>query len=213
MRIWRTLRPVDHAYIQGIIGDVVMLTETPRKESERGFRQRRKFGAPGATTIFGESHDHTDHRSCLLSPASTAPTSVDLLFSPTGPATDDLTVIRPLYACPRSTLSTQAPDVENSSAGATEPRFAGSTGRWRTELTPQAILVAACSSLSHISTTLSGRSNSTDIPRAARSAQRTETGLFELHTPTGTGANSRSNPEGSTNPSPGECRGSRTANA
>ncbi|PKI37022.1 hypothetical protein CRG98_042587 [Punica granatum] len=28
MRIWRTLRPVDHAYIQGIIGDVVMLTET-----------------------------------------------------------------------------------------------------------------------------------------------------------------------------------------
>ncbi|PKI37178.1 hypothetical protein CRG98_042431, partial [Punica granatum] len=29
MRIWRTLRPVDHAFIQGIIGDVVMLTETP----------------------------------------------------------------------------------------------------------------------------------------------------------------------------------------
>ncbi|PKI73122.1 hypothetical protein CRG98_006487, partial [Punica granatum] len=29
MRIWRTLRPVDQAFIQGIIGDVVMLTETP----------------------------------------------------------------------------------------------------------------------------------------------------------------------------------------
>ncbi|PKI61727.1 hypothetical protein CRG98_017880 [Punica granatum] len=29
MRIRRTLRPVDHAFIQGIIGDVVMLTETP----------------------------------------------------------------------------------------------------------------------------------------------------------------------------------------
>ncbi|PKI34661.1 hypothetical protein CRG98_044947 [Punica granatum] len=29
MRIWRTLRPVDHAFIQGIIRDVVMLTETP----------------------------------------------------------------------------------------------------------------------------------------------------------------------------------------
>ncbi|PKI38254.1 hypothetical protein CRG98_041353 [Punica granatum] len=29
MRIWRTLRPVDRAFIQGIIGDVVMLTETP----------------------------------------------------------------------------------------------------------------------------------------------------------------------------------------
>ncbi|PKI71497.1 hypothetical protein CRG98_008111 [Punica granatum] len=29
MRIWRTLRPVDHAFIQGIIGDVVMFTETP----------------------------------------------------------------------------------------------------------------------------------------------------------------------------------------
>ncbi|PKI39164.1 hypothetical protein CRG98_040446 [Punica granatum] len=29
MRIWRTPRPVDHAFIQGIIGDVVMLTETP----------------------------------------------------------------------------------------------------------------------------------------------------------------------------------------
>ncbi|OWM79390.1 hypothetical protein CDL15_Pgr020934 [Punica granatum] len=29
MRIWRTLRPVDHAFIQDIIGDVVMLTETP----------------------------------------------------------------------------------------------------------------------------------------------------------------------------------------
>ncbi|PKI56988.1 hypothetical protein CRG98_022614 [Punica granatum] len=43
--------------------------------------------------------------------------------------------------------------------------------------------------------------------------ERTEPGLFELHTPTGTGANSRSNPVGSTNPSPGECRGSRTANA
>ncbi|PKI37786.1 hypothetical protein CRG98_041820, partial [Punica granatum] len=28
MRIWRTLRPVDHAYIQGIIGDMVMFTET-----------------------------------------------------------------------------------------------------------------------------------------------------------------------------------------
>ncbi|PKI62004.1 hypothetical protein CRG98_017590 [Punica granatum] len=28
MRIWRTLRPVDCAFIQGIIGDVVMLTET-----------------------------------------------------------------------------------------------------------------------------------------------------------------------------------------
>ncbi|PKI74122.1 hypothetical protein CRG98_005485 [Punica granatum] len=29
MRILRTLRPVDHAFIQNIIGDVVMLTETP----------------------------------------------------------------------------------------------------------------------------------------------------------------------------------------
>ncbi|PKI48750.1 hypothetical protein CRG98_030858, partial [Punica granatum] len=29
MRIWRTLRLVDHAFIQDIIGDVVMLTETP----------------------------------------------------------------------------------------------------------------------------------------------------------------------------------------
>ncbi|PKI61599.1 hypothetical protein CRG98_017974 [Punica granatum] len=29
MRIRRTFRPVDHAFIQGIIGDVVMLTETP----------------------------------------------------------------------------------------------------------------------------------------------------------------------------------------
>ncbi|PKI39684.1 hypothetical protein CRG98_039917 [Punica granatum] len=29
MRIWRTLRPVDCSFIQGIIGDVVMLTETP----------------------------------------------------------------------------------------------------------------------------------------------------------------------------------------
>ncbi|PKI31985.1 hypothetical protein CRG98_047624, partial [Punica granatum] len=29
MRIWRTLRPVDHAFIRGIIGDVVMFTETP----------------------------------------------------------------------------------------------------------------------------------------------------------------------------------------
>ncbi|PKI41443.1 hypothetical protein CRG98_038167 [Punica granatum] len=28
MLIWRTLRPVDHAFIQGIIGDVAMLTET-----------------------------------------------------------------------------------------------------------------------------------------------------------------------------------------
>ncbi|PKI62556.1 hypothetical protein CRG98_017048 [Punica granatum] len=29
MHIWRTLRPVDHAFIQGIIRDVVMFTETP----------------------------------------------------------------------------------------------------------------------------------------------------------------------------------------
>ncbi|PKI73180.1 hypothetical protein CRG98_006426 [Punica granatum] len=29
MRIWRTLRPVDRSFIQGFIGDVVMLTETP----------------------------------------------------------------------------------------------------------------------------------------------------------------------------------------
>ncbi|PKI58765.1 hypothetical protein CRG98_020824 [Punica granatum] len=29
MRIWKTLRSVDRAFIQGIIGDVVMLTETP----------------------------------------------------------------------------------------------------------------------------------------------------------------------------------------
>ncbi|PKI55773.1 hypothetical protein CRG98_023834, partial [Punica granatum] len=29
MRIWRTLRQVDHAFIQGIIGDMVMFTETP----------------------------------------------------------------------------------------------------------------------------------------------------------------------------------------
>ncbi|PKI48813.1 hypothetical protein CRG98_030790, partial [Punica granatum] len=96
-----------------------------REESERSFSQRRQYGTSGATTIFGESHDRTDHRSYLLSPASTAPTSVDLLFSPIGPTADDLTVIRPLCACPRSTLSTQAPDVENSSTGATEPHFAG----------------------------------------------------------------------------------------
>ncbi|PKI37280.1 hypothetical protein CRG98_042332 [Punica granatum] len=29
MRIWRTLRPVDRTFIQGIIGDMVMFTETP----------------------------------------------------------------------------------------------------------------------------------------------------------------------------------------
>ncbi|PKI68882.1 hypothetical protein CRG98_010737 [Punica granatum] len=29
MRIWRTLRPVDRSFIQGIIGDMVMLAETP----------------------------------------------------------------------------------------------------------------------------------------------------------------------------------------
>ncbi|PKI33455.1 hypothetical protein CRG98_046154 [Punica granatum] len=29
MRVWRTLRPVDHAFIQDIISDVVILTETP----------------------------------------------------------------------------------------------------------------------------------------------------------------------------------------
>ncbi|PKI59064.1 hypothetical protein CRG98_020552, partial [Punica granatum] len=29
MRIWRTLQPVDHAFIRGIIGDMVMFTETP----------------------------------------------------------------------------------------------------------------------------------------------------------------------------------------
>ncbi|PKI46338.1 hypothetical protein CRG98_033270, partial [Punica granatum] len=29
MRIWRTLRPVDHAFIRGIIRDMVMFTETP----------------------------------------------------------------------------------------------------------------------------------------------------------------------------------------
>ncbi|PKI68452.1 hypothetical protein CRG98_011141 [Punica granatum] len=29
MPIWRTLRPVDRSFVQGIIGDVVMLTETP----------------------------------------------------------------------------------------------------------------------------------------------------------------------------------------
>ncbi|OWM73817.1 hypothetical protein CDL15_Pgr012380 [Punica granatum] len=33
MRIWRTLRPVDRAFIQDIIGDVVMLTETPWADS------------------------------------------------------------------------------------------------------------------------------------------------------------------------------------
>ncbi|PKI65184.1 hypothetical protein CRG98_014423, partial [Punica granatum] len=36
----------------------------------------------------------------------------------------------------------EAPGVENSSTGATEPRFAGSTGRRCTEPTPQAILAA-----------------------------------------------------------------------
>ncbi|PKI77719.1 hypothetical protein CRG98_001889 [Punica granatum] len=50
---------------------------------------------------------------------------------PTGTTADDLTVIRPLCACPRSTLSTQAPGVENSSTGATEPHFAW-TSRPRT---------------------------------------------------------------------------------
>ncbi|PKI62780.1 hypothetical protein CRG98_016823 [Punica granatum] len=29
MRIWRTLRPVDHAFVQGIIGDMVMFAEIP----------------------------------------------------------------------------------------------------------------------------------------------------------------------------------------
>ncbi|OWM75316.1 hypothetical protein CDL15_Pgr012276 [Punica granatum] len=29
MRIWRTLRPVDRAYIRGIIGDLVTLVEVP----------------------------------------------------------------------------------------------------------------------------------------------------------------------------------------
>ncbi|PKI31973.1 hypothetical protein CRG98_047636, partial [Punica granatum] len=29
MCIWRTLRPVDHAFIQGIIEDMVMFAETP----------------------------------------------------------------------------------------------------------------------------------------------------------------------------------------
>ncbi|PKI26374.1 hypothetical protein CRG98_048937, partial [Punica granatum] len=29
MRIWRTLRPVDRAFIQDIVGGMVMLTETP----------------------------------------------------------------------------------------------------------------------------------------------------------------------------------------
>ncbi|PKI75906.1 hypothetical protein CRG98_003705 [Punica granatum] len=135
-----------------------------REESERSFGQRRQYGTLGATTIFGESHDRTDHRSYLLPPASTAPISVDLLFSPTGPTADDLTVIRPLCACPRSALSTQAPGVENSSTGATKSHFAGSTGRRRAKPTPQTILAAACSSLSHISATLGGKSNSTDIP-------------------------------------------------
>ncbi|PKI56746.1 hypothetical protein CRG98_022850 [Punica granatum] len=32
LRIWRTFRPVDRAFVQDIIGDVVMLTEAPGTE-------------------------------------------------------------------------------------------------------------------------------------------------------------------------------------
>ncbi|PKI37289.1 hypothetical protein CRG98_042320, partial [Punica granatum] len=60
-----------------------------------------KFKVPEFKTYEGT----TDPRHHL------APTSVDLLFNPISPAADDLTVIGPLYACPRSTLSTQAPEA------------------------------------------------------------------------------------------------------
>ncbi|XP_031387168.1 extensin-like [Punica granatum] len=45
-----------------------------REESEGSFGKRRQYGTSGASTIFSESHDHTDHRSYLLSSASTTPT-------------------------------------------------------------------------------------------------------------------------------------------
>ncbi|PKI71768.1 hypothetical protein CRG98_007834 [Punica granatum] len=134
-----------------------------REESEGGFGKPRQYGTSGAPAIFGESHDHTNHRSYLLSSTSTAPTSVDLLFSPTGPTADDLTTIRPLCTRLRSALSTHTPGVESSSTGATESYFAGSTGRRHAKPTPQTILTIARSSLSHISVTLGGESDSVDI--------------------------------------------------
>ncbi|PKI59974.1 hypothetical protein CRG98_019641 [Punica granatum] len=45
------------------------------EDLSRNFGKRRQYGTSSAPTIFGESHDHTDHRSYLLSSASTAPTS------------------------------------------------------------------------------------------------------------------------------------------
>ncbi|PKI61983.1 hypothetical protein CRG98_017615 [Punica granatum] len=83
---------------------------------------------------------------------------------PTGPTTDDLTTIRPLCTRLRLALSTQAPGVEGSSTGTTEPYFAGPTGRRHAKPTPQTILTVVRSSLSHISATLGGESDSADIP-------------------------------------------------
>ncbi|PKI40551.1 hypothetical protein CRG98_039066 [Punica granatum] len=74
-----------------------------------------------------ESHDHTDYRSYLLSSASTAPTPVDLLFSPTNPTADELIATQSLCARLRSSLSTQAPGVESPSTDATGPYSTGST--------------------------------------------------------------------------------------
>ncbi|PKI70612.1 hypothetical protein CRG98_008986 [Punica granatum] len=51
MRIWRTLRPVDRAFIQGIIGDVVMLTETPRGSA----RQDERIPTP-STSLAPRTH-------------------------------------------------------------------------------------------------------------------------------------------------------------
>ncbi|PKI59764.1 hypothetical protein CRG98_019838 [Punica granatum] len=84
--------------------------------------------------------------------------------SPTDPTADELTAIQSLCARLRSALSTQAPGVESPSTGATEPYFAGSTGRRRAKPTPQTIHTTACSSLSYISATPRGQPDSAGIP-------------------------------------------------
>ncbi|PKI71134.1 hypothetical protein CRG98_008478 [Punica granatum] len=111
----------------------------------------------GPTAIFGESHDRTDCRSCLLPFTPIAPTSVDLLLGPTGPTANDLTTIRPpLRARVDSAPSTQAPGVESPSTSVAEPYFARSAGRWHATPTPQAVHTSTCSPFSHISATSCG---------------------------------------------------------
>ncbi|PKI48756.1 hypothetical protein CRG98_030857, partial [Punica granatum] len=64
MRIWRTLRPADHAFIQGIIGDVVMFTKTPALLAEtvrsldyvREVRRDRMRGSPHLLQIWLLAH-------------------------------------------------------------------------------------------------------------------------------------------------------------